>query len=493
MKISIETKLKKTNQKFYSVWITDDELCYYSSIPESLKSNFEQIKIKENKKQNSSKSELMFTYLENQKLNTGWIASLKTVKYYSKSEKIKIIAAKAYDKAKDANCEVIIFNLDNDYGSEISADIAEGIMLGSYSFNKYKTQNNKSDSVKEIILFVSKEKYNDVKKSVEKRKIIIEAVNNAREIINETSRVVTPIYLAKTAKEIAKKYDLECIIYDDKRLIKEGYNGIVTVGRGSSNPPKMIILKYNPKKSKIKDHLFLVGKGLTFDTGGLCLKPQSGMWKMKGDMTGAAVALFTMQVIAQLKPNFKISMAISAAENAIGPDSVYPNEVFKAKNGKFIHVENTDAEGRLTLTDALCYAGENGATHIIDIATLTGSIVTALGNSIDGVFGNDEDLLNAIVKSGENVGEIHHIMPLHEEYRELLKHEVADLNNIGSTNAGGAITAALFLSEFVPEKVKWAHLDIAGVDTADKKWKYYTTGATAIPLRTLVDVIVNWK
>lgn len=490
MTYKIETAFAKIPKDAFSVLIFDEEKPLFDKVPEGAQFYAENFVSQKDDKGEQKKS-LSFSYIEKDKIYFGWLVSTKSVKFYSKSEKFKIIAARACQKALASGKPAISFYLDSKDGAGFAADILEGVMLGSYSFDKYKTKNEKSAKKPEVIFFISKEDANAVRVNCEERTIVCEAVNNARDLCNDTSRVVTPENIGKLAKELAKKYKLVCTVYDEKRLIKEGYNGIVTVGRGSSNPPRMIVLEYNPSK-KSKDHLFLIGKGLTFDSGGLCLKPHSGMWKMKCDMTGASAVLWAMTVFASLKIDAKITAIIPTAENAIGPDATYPNEVFKAKNGKFVHIENTDAEGRLAMTDAFGYAEEKGATHIIDVATLTGSIMVALGTSLDGIFSNDEEFAKMIVAAGEEVGESHHIMPLFEEYTELLSHSVADLNNISSSSYGGAITAALFLREFVAKGAKWAHMDIAGVDTADKQWKYYSQGATAIPLRTLVNFVKNY-
>ncbi len=489
MKIKIETDLKKIPILSYGVWIYEEINPLFMYQPDDFTPYFNTFN-PENEKKTGNCKEIIINTLKNSQIFSGWIVSSKTVKYYSMSEKMKIIAANAYDKCKGTKNTSLVFYLDGDNGAKYAADIAEGIILGSYKFIKYKSQPDEKKEI-EIILYTPNGNTAEIKDAVKQREIIAESVNKAREIINDTSRVVTPIFLANTAKDIAKKYNLKCEIYDEKKLAKEGYSGLLAVGRGSSHPPRMIILTYEPKNIKTKDNLFIVGKGLTFDSGGLSIKPSNDMWLMKADMTGSADVLYAMEAIAKLKPKVKVTGVLCAAENAIGPDATYPNEVMKAKNGKYIHITCTDAEGRLALSDGFGYAESKKATHIIDVATLTGSIVIALGNGIDGIFGNDEELINEFVEAGKKVGEIHHPMPLIDEYIEYLKDDVADLNNLPTSRKGGAISAALFLQEFIPKNVKWIHLDIAGVDMTEKRWKYYNPGSTAIPLRSLVEFIIG--
>jgi leucyl aminopeptidase len=304
-------------------------------------------------------------------------------------------------------------------------------------------------------------------------------------MINEPGSVVIPEYMAEAARSIAKEADLDLKVWDERRLAKEGYNGLVQVGRGSSHPPRLIRLSYRAKKAKY--HLALVGKGVTFDTGGISIKPADKMFEMKGDMSGGAAVLTAMLALGKLKPQVNITGIVPAAENFPDANAQRPGDIFYAKNGKSIMVDNTDAEGRLILTDGLHLAGEEKATHILDIATLTGAVVRALGLSVAGVMGNDSRLIQAVIASGQNQGESFWELPLPAEYKELLKTPYADINNIGGPVAG-ALTAGLFLQEFVPEGTAWAHLDIAGPFIREKEWKYYEAGAIGFGTKTLIDV-----
>jgi leucyl aminopeptidase len=316
---------------------------------------------------------------------------------------------------------------------------------------------------------------------------VFSGIDLAKNLINEPGSFLTPLAVASIAEGIAKKHRLAIKVRKSRELEKSGYNGILNVGRGSQNEPAMVTLSYRPKQ-KNACHITLVGKGITFDTGGISLKPQDKMWEMKSDMSGAAIVLAAIQAVAQLKLPIDVDAVLCLAENRPGENAMLPGDIFKAKNGKTVMVENTDAEGRLVLIDGLAEAAELGATHVIDIATLTGAMQRALGSCIGGMFSNSEGLSRAIIDAGAENGEKWWRMPLDEEYAGDLKDKVADLRNI--TDGGpGAITAALFLKEFVKEGLQWAHLDIAGVAFTTKGYKYTEHGATAFGLKTLVEAI----
>jgi leucyl aminopeptidase len=264
--------------------------------------------------------------------------------------------------------------------------------------------------------------------------------------------------------------------------------GLWTVGKGSDRPPRMVTLEYDgtPRSGGSKNHFCIVGKGVTFDTGGISLKPPAGMWEMKCDMAGAATALASICAIAELKLPIRASAVLCLAENRPGNGSVLPGDIFKAKNGKTVMVDNTDAEGRLVLSDGLFEAGALKATHIVNIATLTGAMVRALGPSMAGFFANNAEFGAAIKKAGGENGEKFWELPLEEEYREWMEDPVADLKNVTNKPEAGAITAGLFLSEFVPAGAKWSHWDVAGTAFTTSPWKYFKSGATGFGLKTVV-------
>jgi leucyl aminopeptidase len=282
-------------------------------------------------------------------------------------------------------------------------------------------------------------------------------------------------------------------VLDPAALKAKGYQGILHVGAGSpQHPGRMVVLRHVPRKAS-KETIALVGKGITFDSGGISIKPSDKMWEMKGDMAGAAAVLYAMRALGKIRPDVKVLGVLCCAENLPDANAQRPGDIFVAKNGKSVMVDNTDAEGRLVLTDGLARAGEEGASHIVDIATLTGAVVRALGPSVAGIMGTDASLVKRVIRSGENHGEPFWELPLVEEYKDSLKTPYADLNNIAAGGLAGAITAGLFLREFVPSGAAWAHLDIAGPMFKEKEWKYFDAGAIGFGVKTLVDLCERFR
>lgn len=367
--------------------------------------------------------------------------------------------------------------------------IAHGLHYADYKFDAYKSKQKENFQV--TFEIVAGEHVAEFKAIAEEVAIEQKAIALTKNLINTCASDLYPAEFVERAKTIAKYTPgLSIKVRDMKQLEKEGFMGHVTVGKGSSRPPFMVTISYNgvgrASKRTSQDHLVIVGKGLCFDTGGLCLKPPKSMPEMISDMTGAATALAAIQAIASLELPIKVSAVLCLAENAIGNQSVLPGDIFTAKNGKTVMVDNTDAEGRLVLSDGLAEAGLIGATHIVDLATLTGAMVRALGYAVAGFFSNNDALALNIINSGEACCEKFWSMPLEEEYADALKDKFADLKNTGSD--AGAISAALFLQEFVPEDTAWAHIDIAGTAFVDKKWKYTDYGATGFGVQTLIEL-----
>jgi leucyl aminopeptidase len=370
--------------------------------------------------------------------------------------------------------------------------LCEGFLLAAYEFRKYKTdkKNGKSSPDIEITLLCAASQVKGFAAILAEAELICRQINACRDLVNEPGSSLDPVAFAEHARKVAKDHGLTVRVRDEKKLVSEGFGGLWVVGKGSDRPPRMVTLTYDgvrPRKGSSQPHLCLVGKGITFDTGGISIKPSQAMWEMKSDMAGAATALSALAAIASLGLPLRASAVLCLAENRPGNASVLPGDIFTAKNGKTVMVDNTDAEGRLVLTDGLAEAGLLGATHIIDMATLTGSIIRALGPSIAGLFSNDAAFAQSILKLAESVGEKFCHFPLEEEYREYLDDPVADMKNVGKTEAG-AITAALFLQEFVPPKAVWSHWDIAGTAFTTAPWKYFKPGGTGWGLKTLVEV-----
>jgi leucyl aminopeptidase len=427
-----------------------------------------------------------FSALEN-KTGPKNIAVLSTSlnKAFNVWENLKILVARSIAMAQQHGLDDITIALNAKDAVPFIGKAVEGAILGAYTFDKYKKEKTDLSKLR-VSLAAMRETDITNKRYLDRYTLVSNAVNEARNLINEPGSIVVPESLAEAARKIAKESSLDVKVWDEKQLERLGYNGLRQVGRGSIRPPRMIRLSYRGSK-RTKHHLAFVGKGITFDTGGISIKPADKMWEMKGDMSGAAAVLYAMKAIGKLKPDVHVTGIVTTAENTPDANAQLPGDIFYAKNGKSIMVDNTDAEGRLVMTDGLYLAGEEKATHILDIATLTGSVVRALGTSIAGIMGNNPQLTRAVIQSGQNHGEQFWELPLPEEYKEMLKTPCADLNNVGGVVAG-AITAGLFLQEFVPEGAAWAHLDIAGPYLMEKPWKYYEAGGVGFGLKTLVDL-----
>ena len=368
----------------------------------------------------------------------------------------------------------------------LSFALGEAGELCGYVFDSYKTKG------KDYEPFSLTEIYSDVYNADEVSAGIklADAQIFARSIANEPGCAVCPSTMAEKAQDLAKEYGLECEVWDEKRLADEKMGALLAVGSGSKNPPRLIHLTYKPKGTPSKKIAF-VGKGITFDSGGLNIKPDNYMLTMKGDKTGACNVLGIMKGAAELGVNVEVHGFMTCAENMPSGSSYRPDDIITARNGKTIEINNTDAEGRLVLADALCVASELKPDVIIDMATLTGACAVALGKYRAGLFANDNDLAGKILESSERRGEPYWRMPLEDEHiSESLKSPFADLVNSGE-RYGGAIFAALFLKEFVAEGISWAHMDIAGVDFRDKEYGIYPKGATAFGVRTCLDYLMK--
>ena len=414
-----------------------------------------------------------------------WSPSLKSWNLW---ENVKTFTARGLRLARDYRHVRIGIVMNSADAAPLIGKVAEGAIVGAYTFDRYKQDKDEFlQKEAQVTILVHPDHSADAEARKARYAWVSENVNRARDLINEPGNVCTPEYIADRAAEVAKEVGLEIEILDPAGLKARGYQGCLRVGAGSAHPPRMVILRHVPRKAS-KETIALVGKGITFDTGGISLKPGDHMWEMKGDMAGAAAVLYAMRALGRIAPDVKVVGILCCAENFPDANAQRPGDIFTAKNGKSIVVDNTDAEGRLVLTDGLYRAGEEGATHIVDIATLTGACVRALGPSVAGVLGTDRELIRRVIRSGENHGEAFWELPLVEEYRDGLKTPYADINNIASGGLAGAITASLFLREFVPKGVAWAHLDIAGPMFKEKDWKYYEAGALGFGLKTLVDL-----
>ncbi len=317
--------------------------------------------------------------------------------------------------------------------------------------------------------------------------VIGEAMNFTRALVNEPGNILTPTVLADRARDMAQEQGLDCDVLDEDRMRQLGMGSLLGVAQGSAEPPALIVLTYAPEGAKEGVHLGLVGKGVTFDTGGISIKPSENMEKMKYDMAGGAAVLGAMRAIAQLKPAVKVTALVPAVENMPGSRALRPGDIITSMAGKTIEVLNTDAEGRLILIDAITYGKKLGVTHLVDAATLTGAISIALGAVNVGVFANHEAWQDSVLTAAKAAGEKMWAMPMDDEYKDLLKSAFADMPNIGSRGAG-SITAALFIKEWV-EETPWVHLDIAGTAWIDDAKPHLAKGPTAVGLRTFVELV----
>jgi leucyl aminopeptidase len=372
--------------------------------------------------------------------------------------------------------------------SEASAQaITEGVLLGLYSFTKYKKP--EYESIEEMLI-VSREREEVpiLEGAVAKGRLLAEATNLARDMVNEPANYMTPDRMAEIAEAIAGKYGLEFKAFDRADMEAMGMGALLGVARGSNQPPQLMTLAYKGHKDREKAVGFL-GKGVTFDSGGISIKPSEGMGEMKDDMAGAAAVMAAVAAIAQLKPKMNVTAIIPATENLPSGAALKPGDVLRAMNGKTIEVVSTDAEGRLILADALSYAVKQGLSPLIDLATLTGACRVALGTLYSGVFGNDQDLKGKLLEAAERTGERMWQMPMPDEYKEQNRSEIADIKNSGN-RYGAAINAALFLAEFVAN-VPWVHIDIAGTAFSAKEGGYIIKGATGVGVRTLIELALS--
>jgi leucyl aminopeptidase len=368
--------------------------------------------------------------------------------------------------------------------------IAEGAVLGAYRFKRYKHDSDENATEIETLHVVEQEKSKlaALRRGVERGRILAQAANHTRDMANEPANALPPAELGERARMLAADAGIECEVLDEKEVKKLGMGALLGVGAGSTQPPRFIIMKYrgNPRS---KEALGLLGKGITFDSGGISIKPAAGMESMKGDMSGGAAIISTIWALGKLKPAINVTGLIPAAENMPSGSATRPGDILTAMNGKTIEVINTDAEGRLILADALCYARREKLSPIIDVATLTGAMAIALGPGATGFMATHDWLAEAITAAGEKSGELMWRFPLIDDYREGLKSNVADIKNTGPRN-GGAINAAKFL-HFFAEDTPWVHIDMAGTDESDKEKGVLVKGSTGIPTRTLINFVLD--
>lgn len=405
------------------------------------------------------------------------------------SDRARSTAANITNHANSLN--VSEFSVDGDsfnLGKNTNAQaFAEGLLLGSYEFNNYKSQNEDDVKVESMTMFGNVDK-----KSLNKGLILGTSVGFARDLGNHPANILTPTYIAKEAKNIAEKSPkMNYRVFDGKEFKKMGMGAFHGVAQGAKEPAKMIIVEYNGGR-KTQKPIALVGKGLTFDSGGISIKPPPKMDEMKFDMCGSATVMGVLQAVSRLKPRINIIFAIGSTENMPGGNAQRPGDIVTAYNGKTIEVLNTDAEGRLVLADVLSYVNTKyEPAAILDFATLTGAVLVALGNRASGVMGNDVSFMKEVKKASESSFEKVWELPLWDEYTSEIQGKYADLKNIGEHRLAGTITAGAFLKEFVGD-TPWVHLDIAGTAWGPKEPSYQPkVGATGVAVRLVYQLLEN--
>jgi len=372
--------------------------------------------------------------------------------------------------------------------------IAEGLLLANFSADRYKSGERAPGPIDEALVVLPGGDAKALERAVERGVILGESCNVSRELCNEPSNVLTPSVFADRAAEIGAAAGLGVQILDEDDIAQLGMGLLLGVARGSAEPPRVIVLRHDPPGAPAAPVLGLVGKGVTFDTGGISIKPADGMERMKDDMSGGAAVISAMRAISLLKAPIKVVGVVPASENMPGGRAIKPGDVLTGASGKTVEVINTDAEGRLLLGDGLWYAQRLGATHLVDVATLTGACVVALGKAASGLFGQPDGWVDVIRKTSQRAGDRCWPMPLYEDYAEQLRSEVADMMNSGGRPAGSC-TAAMFLKEFAGG-LPWAHLDIAGTAWVDEAKPWQPKGATGVAVRTLAELAFTsgeWK
>jgi leucyl aminopeptidase len=370
--------------------------------------------------------------------------------------------------------------------------IVEGAIIGNFDPGYYKTKDKEKDDQKiDAVTIVVSKSDPALEAALDTGRIIGESQNFTRDLVNEPSNRMTPTMMAERAKKMASEVGLVCETYAGDKIKALKMGAFWGVAQGSDEPPALIVLRYDPPGATENVHLGLVGKGVTFDTGGISIKPSDGMEKMKYDMAGAATMMGAIRAIALLKPKVKVTAIILATENMPSGKAQKPGDVQIAMSGKSIEIINTDAEGRLILADGLAYARQLGCTHLVDAATLTGAVVVALGHVNAGIFASTDEIYERFSKANRQAGEKMWRLPLDDEYKDLIKSDIADMVNAGS-RYGGAIFAAMFLKEFA-EDTPWIHLDIAGTAWMEESKPWIAKGPSGIALRSLVEFVKGWS
>ncbi len=408
-------------------------------------------------------------------------------KKFSASE-LRKLAGAAVRALKPRSLRSLAFVLPEEIPAQAAVEaVVEGAIIGNFDPDTYKSD-RKDQNVESLTVVASNQTSGDpasLQRALDEARILAESQNFTRELVNEPSNRMTPTILANRAQEMAKETGLKCEVYGADKIKELKMGAFWGVAQGSDEPPALIVMRYEPVGAPEKPVLGLVGKGVTFDTGGISIKPADNMEKMKYDMAGGATMIGAMRAIALLKPKVKVIGIVCATENMPSGKAQKPGDIQTAMSGKTIEIINTDAEGRLVLADGLCYARQLGCTHLVDAATLTGAVVVALGYANAGIFASDDDMYQRFAEALDKAGEKMWRLPLDDEYKDQIKSNIADIMNTGG-RWGGAITAAMFLKEFA-EDTPWIHLDIAGTAWMEDNKPWIAKGPSGIAVRSLVE------
>ncbi|HUE75630.1 MAG TPA: leucyl aminopeptidase [Chloroflexota bacterium] len=404
------------------------------------------------------------------------------------SRRMRTIAGVGARAASRRRAESVALLLPEQIDADEEAQAAvEGFTHALFDPGQYKTTREEDRrDITHLVVASAEATVAQARAAAERGRIVAEATNTIRRLANEPGNILTPLEFARAAREAAEPLGLVVEVLDQDKLAELGMGAILGVARGSDQPPCLIVIRYQSGRAG-GPTLGLVGKGVTFDTGGISIKPAERMQEMKFDMCGAAATLGAMLAIGQIKPMIDVIAVMPMVENMPSARAMRPGDVLRTLNGKTIEVVNTDAEGRLILADALTYAQQLGATHLVDLATLTGACIVALGNDVVGVMGRSDDWVKQVLAAADRAGERMWQLPLDEEYFDQIKSDIADMKNSGG-RGGGAITGAKLLEQFVEEAVPWVHLDIAGPASTERDRPYQSKGPTGIGVRTLVEL-----
>ncbi len=501
MKLTVQTTtLRRAKADAVAIFITADSSIFKHQILEIGKHLGDRIdRIVELENFKGKEGEIV-TLLTDKRLSTPriFLVGLGESKNHSleRYRRAAAIAAKKAMAASVRHLGVLLPSISGDsHGfsatpSELAYTLAEGVLLSLYKYDKYFTEKKKQNVVELRFIVSGKNIHKDVAKVLSRARIVCEATRLARDLENAPANEIYPETLAAAAKSSGEKYGFRVTIWDKNRIEQTGFGGLLAVSSGSDRPPRFVILEHNAGRNDL-DTIVLVGKGVTFDAGGISIKPASGMSEMKMDMSGGAAVIGTMEAATRLGLPVHLVGLIPSTENLLGGSAMKPGDVIIHYGGKTSEVDNTDAEGRLILADALAYAGKFKPKAVIDLATLTGACVVALGHHATGMMGNDKELMAQLKKSGETTYERVWELPMYDEYEKQIKSDIADVKNVGG-RWGGAITAALFLKKFI-ENYKWAHLDIAGTAILEEDLPYTPKGGSGVGVRLLIDFLTNWR